>query len=72
MAWSSLCKPKRDGGLGFRKFANFNLALLAKLAWWILTRKECLRIDLLIAKYKVRGNWLNQKAPQMIHGFGKV
>ena len=59
MDWSSLCKPREEGGLGFVKFADFNLAILAKLAWWVLTNKYCLCVEILKAKYKVKGNWLN-------------
>ena len=36
-AWSSLCKPLVEGGLGFRCFYNLNQALLSKLAWWVLS-----------------------------------
>jgi hypothetical protein len=32
MAWSSLCWPIKEEGLGFRKFWDFNLAMLSKLA----------------------------------------
>lgn len=32
-AWASLCWPLKEGGLGFRKFWEFNQALLSKLAW---------------------------------------
>ena len=31
MSWSSLCWPQKEGGLGFRKFWDFNQALLPKL-----------------------------------------
>ncbi|KAK9992588.1 hypothetical protein SO802_027573 [Lithocarpus litseifolius] len=62
IAWDLLCWPLKAGGLGFRKFWEFNQALLAKLAWWLLEGKDCLCISLLRAKYKVRNNWLNHEA----------
>ena len=60
ISWSSLCRLQKEGGLGFRKFWDFNQALLSKLAWWVLFGKDCLCIEVLRAKYKVRHNWLNQ------------
>ncbi|XP_043705526.1 uncharacterized protein LOC122655395 [Telopea speciosissima] len=33
--WNKLCKPKCEGGLGVRRLKEINLALLAKLAWFI-------------------------------------
>ncbi|XP_043717833.1 uncharacterized protein LOC122665760 [Telopea speciosissima] len=33
--WSKLCRPKSEGGLGVRRLKELNLALLAKLAWFI-------------------------------------
>ena len=61
IAWSALCWPLKEGGLGFRKFWDFYQALLSKLAWWILSEKDSLCVKVLRAKYKVRGNWLNHK-----------
>ena len=66
IAWASLCWPLKEGGLGFRKFWEFNQALLSKLARWLLTGKDCLCINLLWTKYKVRNNWLNHKASSSI------
>ena len=63
LSWASLCKTKKDGGLGFRKFWDFNLAMLSKFAWWILVGKESQCVQLLKAKYKVRRNWLYSSSP---------
>ena len=51
IVWSSLCWPQKEGGLGFRKFRDFNQALLTKLAWCILSGKDCLCVKVLRAKY---------------------
>lgn len=37
LAWSELCRPQSHGGLGFRFFESFNEAMIAKLAWWVLS-----------------------------------
>ena len=45
--------------MGFRKSWEFNQALLSKLAWWMLSGKSCLCVNVLRAKYKIRNNWLS-------------
>lgn len=49
--WQLLCKPMRDGGMGFRDLNAFNLALIAKLGWRLLTKPDSLVVKLLKAKY---------------------
>ncbi|WZZ81989.1 hypothetical protein YC2023_102561 [Brassica napus] len=51
IAWDELTEPKSSGGLGIRDVHDFNVALLAKLAWRIYTRSECLLACLLLGKY---------------------
>ena len=61
LAWDNLCQPKYLGGLGFRHFSDINMALLSKVAWWILNQSNRPCVQALIAKYKVRRNWPNAK-----------
>ncbi|KAK4385625.1 hypothetical protein Sango_2686500 [Sesamum angolense] len=50
-SWNTICQPKSAGGLGFRKFADFNKALVAKIAWNIAKKSDKLWCSILIAKY---------------------
>ncbi|CAL1383908.1 unnamed protein product [Linum trigynum] len=56
-----LCSPKTEGGLGFRSFKDFNLALLAKQAWRLLSSPDALWSRLLRGLYFPRGNFLSTK-----------
>lgn len=57
IARSSLCWTKK-GGLGFRRFWDFNMAMLSKFAWCVLIEKDSQCVKTLTSKYKVRNNWL--------------
>ncbi|KAA3461389.1 reverse transcriptase [Gossypium australe] len=46
-----MCIPKTKGGLGFKEFSKFNLALLAKQGWKIITQPNCLFACVMKAKY---------------------
>lgn len=50
-AWSEICKPKTQGGLGFRKFSDFNTTLLAKLAWKMESMDKAPWARMFCAKY---------------------
>ncbi|XP_074318894.1 uncharacterized protein LOC141655729 [Silene latifolia] len=51
VAWDRLCLPKSRGELGFRDFNRFNIALLGKQAWRLMTESESLMVRVLKAKY---------------------
>ncbi|XP_030923475.1 uncharacterized protein LOC115950411 [Quercus lobata] len=63
-SWDKLCQPKCKGGLGFRRAKDFNIALLAKLAWMIASNRDSLCMNLLRAKYKVKHTWFHSKLPK--------
>ncbi|KAL0444124.1 UNVERIFIED_CONTAM: hypothetical protein Slati_2135100 [Sesamum latifolium] len=50
-AWTDLCQLKDGGGLGFRQLESFNLALLAKQGWRLLTRPHSQVGNIFRAKY---------------------
>ncbi|CAN1156374.1 Uncharacterized mitochondrial protein AtMg00310, partial [Linum perenne] len=51
LSWARLSLPKEAGGLGFRDFATFNKALLAKQCWRILTNPHLLLSRVLKSVY---------------------
>jgi hypothetical protein len=50
-AWDSMCVPKSVGGLGIRRSADMNNALLAKLGWQVANRDDKPWVQYVVAKY---------------------
>ena len=42
VAWKSICKPKKEGGLGLKDLSEWNEVLLVKILWNIASNKESL------------------------------
>lgn len=51
LAWDKICKPKNQGGLGFKNLRKMNLALLTKLGLQMLIHRDRLWVKMLWAKY---------------------
>ncbi|CAJ2644561.1 unnamed protein product [Trifolium pratense] len=58
LAWERLACPKDKGGLGFRNFEAFNMAMVAKQAWKILQNPDTLVARLMKARYFPRSTVL--------------
>ncbi|XP_071933588.1 uncharacterized mitochondrial protein AtMg00310-like [Coffea arabica] len=61
--WNKLSDVKGRGGLGFRDLETFNLALLAKQNWRIITNPNLLVSKVLKAKYMKEENWIETQPP---------
>ncbi|KAL0410640.1 UNVERIFIED_CONTAM: putative mitochondrial protein [Sesamum latifolium] len=51
LSWNKISKQKSQGGMGFRDLQSFNLAMLAKQLWRILTNPDSLLSRVLRARY---------------------
>lgn len=58
-SWEKLCKHKSTGGLDFRDFRSFNIAMLGKQGWRFLTNSDSLVSRVYKAKYFKDGNFLD-------------
>ncbi|XP_074304182.1 uncharacterized protein LOC141638902 [Silene latifolia] len=43
VAWDTICQPKRQGGLGIKRFHEWNVAAIGKYAWWVQVKADHLR-----------------------------
>ncbi|KAM6560015.1 hypothetical protein CsatA_029254 [Cannabis sativa] len=59
LSWNRLCKHKNGGGMGFRDLQDFNLAILGKQGWRLLTRLDSLAAHVFKARYFPNGTFLN-------------
>ncbi|KAA3468559.1 reverse transcriptase [Gossypium australe] len=59
--WRFLCRSKEEGGLGFRRMDQFNIALLAKQGWRLLNFPDSLVAKVFKAKYFPDSNFLQSR-----------
>ena len=61
VSWRKMCRSKLHRGIGFRNIQAFNLAMLAKQGWRILTNPDSLVARVFKAKYFPYDDILNSK-----------
>lgn len=59
MSWNKMCEKKSSDGMGFRDPSCFNLALLAKQVWRLMTNEQALVSRVLQANYFPNGSFLD-------------
>ena len=62
MSWDRICGHKMEGGLGFRKLHEFNLAMLGKQGWKLLSHPDSLVARIFKARYYPNTSFLEAKA----------
>lgn len=58
MSWDRMCKRKLQGGMGFRKLKDFNIALVGKQGWRLLTNENSLVSRMYKARYYPNNSFL--------------
>ncbi|KAF4361619.1 hypothetical protein F8388_007635 [Cannabis sativa] len=59
----SMCKPKTCGGLGFRRSADINFSLIAKLGWDMASNTQSLWKSVLLERYCPHSDFLSTTIP---------
>ncbi|KAM6591439.1 hypothetical protein CsatA_014044 [Cannabis sativa] len=57
-SWKHMCRHKHHGGLGFRHLRDFNLAMLGKQAWRLVSNEHSLVSRVYKARYYSHGSFL--------------
>ncbi|KAJ9566105.1 hypothetical protein OSB04_002071 [Centaurea solstitialis] len=73
VAWSDVCKPKECGGLGLRRLATWNRALVARNLWDVIATRDTMWTDW-IKRYYIQslGFWSCTKKPKWSWVFRKM
>ncbi|XP_074313969.1 uncharacterized protein LOC141649172 [Silene latifolia] len=59
VSWDRICKPVKQGGLGFKNLHKWNIASIGKYVWWIEAKADHLWVRWVHAIYLKHQNWHN-------------
>ncbi|KAK9749023.1 hypothetical protein RND81_02G097200 [Saponaria officinalis] len=57
VSWEQICKPRKNGGLGFVRLHQWNVASLGKYAWWVQMKVDHLWVRWVHAVYLKGQSW---------------
>ena len=61
VSWKKMCKSKMNGGMGFKNPQAFNLAMLAKQGWRLISNPNSLVAQIYKARYYLPGDVFQAK-----------
>ncbi|XP_074373436.1 uncharacterized protein LOC141713760 [Apium graveolens] len=61
MSWENMSKHKHVGGLGFKSLRDFNMAMLGKQCWRLITNPDSLVARVYKARYYANEEFINTK-----------
>ena len=61
VSWKKMCKSKMNGGMGFKNLQAFNLAMLAKQGWRLISNPNSLVAQIYKARYYPHGDVFQAK-----------
>ncbi|KAL2923049.1 LINE-1 retrotransposable element ORF2 protein [Bienertia sinuspersici] len=63
ISWENVCKPKKEGGLGFRDIHSWNVATMGKHSWAIATKQDSLWLKWINSVYLKGRDWWSYEPP---------
>ncbi|GAA0149637.1 hypothetical protein LIER_43068 [Lithospermum erythrorhizon] len=67
VAWSNVCRDKKEGGLGVRRLHEWNLACMIYHIWNICSRKETMPYPL--SSYQSRSSYIGVRSIESVAEF---
>ncbi|GAU39014.1 hypothetical protein TSUD_378900 [Trifolium subterraneum] len=61
LTWENMAHPKEEGGLGFRDFQSFNMAMVAKQWWNLMNKPFTLVAKIFKARYFPHSSFIDSK-----------